>query len=208
MNCERAVELMTGPVEASKAGERQLAADHLGQCADCRHAVEAVHALRLASLAPVPAASAGAVARTLAAVRSTPAVRRPDGRFWLGMGLGAALAASLAFAVFLLVPAADPQLPATPRLELVLNQPQDVSISLSTPEALADAEIHVTLRGAVGIEGYADRRELQWRTNLDAGVNQLTLPVVATGREGGQVLVDVVHAGKRRSFLVDVTARV
>jgi hypothetical protein len=34
------------------------------------------------------------------------------------------------------------------------------------------------------------------------------LPVVATGENGGQLLVEVLHGGKRRTFLVDVIARV
>ena len=37
--------------------------------------------------------------------------------------------------------------------------------------------------------------------------NQLTLPIVATGLEGGQLLVEVTHGGKRRTFLVDVDAQ-
>jgi hypothetical protein len=65
----------------------------------------------------------------------------------------------------------------------------------------------VVLSGAVGLDGYEGQRELRWRTNLDPGVNQLTLPVIATGAGGGQVLVEVLHEGKRRTFLVDVSAR-
>lgn len=212
MNCERAVELLTGPADESAAAERRLAHEHLAACADCRGAVAAVHALRLASLAPVPAASQAARERALSPDPGRdrrPGAREPagPGRFWLGMCAGAALAAGVALAAFRLFPAMPSgMISATPELELALNETHEVNISLATTEPLADAEIHVLLNGAVGLAGYAGQRELRWRTSLDAGVNRLTLPVVATGTEGGQVLVEVVHAGKDRKFLIDVHA--
>jgi anti-sigma factor RsiW len=209
MNCERVVELLTGPVGESAAQDRREAAKHATECEDCRGAVASVHALRLVSLAPMPPARPDAWERALSAATRRSASERPRAnRFWLGMGLGAAIATAAAIAVVALLPftpVADPI--ATPTLTLALNQPQSVNISLNTPEALLDAEIHVLLSGAVGLGGYPGQRELQWRTNLDAGINQLSLPVVATGAEGGQVLVEVIHAGKRRTFLVDVQAR-
>jgi hypothetical protein len=208
MKCERAVELLTRSVEEGAAEERRLAADHVANCGDCRDAATAVHALRIASLAPVPDPRPGAFERVIAAATSRPdAGRRSSPTFWSGMGLGAALAAGVVIAILALAPATGPETVVTPRLSMALNESRDVSISLTAPEALADAEIHVVLSGAVGLDGYEGQRELRWRTNLDPGVNQLTLPVIATGAGGGQVLVEVLHEGKRRTFLVDVSAR-
>ena len=66
------------------------------------------------------------------------------------------------------------------------------------------AEIHVVLTGSIGLQGFAEQRELRWTTDLDRGVNQLTLPLVALGPSGGQVMVEVQHGDKRRTFVVDV----
>ena len=209
MNCERAVELLTGGVDSANAGERREASEHAADCADCRGAVMSVHALRLMSLAPVTATPRGGFERMLARLPVGPEARRPAaGRFWLGAAAGAAVAASLALAIgaWLLVPRDLPERSATPRLSLALNEARDISISLTTAEALADAEIHLSLNGAIGLAGYDGQRELHWRADLDAGTNQLTLPIVATGIGGGQVLVEVVHSGRRRTFLVDVQA--
>lgn len=210
MNCERVVELLTGPADEESADERRNAALHIAECTDCRGAVASVHALRLASLVPVPPARSGAWERVLSAVTQRPVRERPRAsRFWHGMGLGAAMATAAAFAVVSLLPfwhSSDPV--ATPILSLALNDPEPISISLTTPEALVDAEIHVVLSGAISLGGYPGQKELQWRTNLASGINQLTLPVVATGSEGGQVLVEVIHGGKRRTFLVDVQTNV
>jgi hypothetical protein len=43
-------------------------------------------------------------------------------------------------------------------------------------------------------------------TDLDRGVNQLTLPVVVVDASGGQVLVELTHGDKRRTFVLDVRA--
>ena len=208
MNCERAIEILTSPADAKFAEEREQATRHLSACADCRDAYGAFYTLRRVSLAPVPPVPAGAFERALAAARATSGDRGRL-RFWTGMGVGSALAASLAIAVFTLTPLnQNSESARTPELELAIDVPQIVSISLSTDSALDDAEIHVVLSGAVDLDGYFGERSLSWRTNLAAGANQLSLPVVATGPDGGQVLVEVIHEGKRRSFLVDVKARV
>jgi hypothetical protein len=87
-----------------------------------------------------------------------------------------------------------------------VNQPHAVTVSLESPEALADAEVRVELRGALALDGYAGQRELRWITDLDRGINQLKLPVVAVDATGGQVLVEVTHGEKRRTFILDVRA--
>jgi hypothetical protein len=209
MNCERVVELLTGPVGESAAQERRAAAMHATVCQDCHGAVASVHALRLASLAPVPPARPDAWERALLAATRRPArERQRPNRFWVGMALGASIATAATIAVIALLPFAPvADRISTPTLTLALNQPQSVNISLNTLEPLVDAEIHVVLSGAVGLGGYPGQQELQWRTDLDAGINQLALPVVATGAAGGQVLVEVIHGGKRRTFIVDVQAR-
>jgi hypothetical protein len=79
-----------------------------------------------------------------------------------------------------------------------------VSVALSSPEPLDDAEIHVALVGAIALRGFDDQRELRWRTNLDRGVNQLTLPLIALQAGSAQVTVEVQHGDKRRTFVVDI----
>lgn len=208
MNCERVVELMTGSAEHAVAEERRRAAEHAAACEECRDAVAAVHALRMAGLDPVPQHDARGFERALAAaVGGVPQTRRRPS-FWSGLGLGAALAASLAAAVFMFAPLERPAggTLTAPALAMTLNELRAVSISLTTPEALEDAEIQVSLSGVVGLDGYGAERKLSWRTNLEPGSNQLTLPLVASAVGTGQVVVEVLHGGKRRTFVVDVRA--
>jgi hypothetical protein len=206
MKCERAIELLTGPSDSGIAAERREAAAHAEGCDDCRDASMAVHALRLASMAKPPAPRSDALSRAMRLEQPRSFDRAAGrGRFWGGMAVGAALAASLAVAVLWFgagEPGIDPI--GTPRLQMALYETRDVKMSLATDAALEDAEIRVRLGGGIGLVGYPGTSELQWRTDLDAGANQLTLPIIATGEQPGQVIVEVLHGGKRRTFLVDV----
>jgi len=206
IQCERAVELLTRSPDCGNAEERRLAADHASACVDCRGAIDAVNALRRERLVPVPPVREGALARALvAATRQAPSRERRPRTFWHGAVAGAALAAGIAIAVVSFTPALRPAATsATPQITLAVAERRNVNISLEAPEPFADAEIHVLLSGAIELSGFEGQQELRWRTSLERGTNQLTLPLVATGSGGGQVLVEVVHHDKRRAFVVDV----
>ena len=121
--------------------------------------------------------------------------------------VGGALAASVAVAVTVWWVRPQPDSlasAANPRVALALHEVRAINVSLDSPEALTGAEIHVVLTGAIGLQGFAEQRDLRWTTDLDRGVNQLTLPLVALGPTGGQVMVEVQHGDKRRTFVVDV----
>ena len=206
IECERAVELLTQSADSENAAERRIAADHAATCSSCRSAVEAVQYLRAEGLSPVPRLRAEAFAQAMIEAtkdRAPRGARMPT--FLSGLGLGAALAAGIAVAIVTLLPRSEStQDSATPQITLAASEHRDISISLASAEVLENAEIHVLLSGPVELLGYAGQRELRWRTNLDRGANQLTLPVLARGMGRGQLLVEVVHGDKRRTFVVDI----
>src|SRR5690606_434389 len=156
---------------------------------------------------PVPQAAPGARERALRRAVAQGS-RAPSRRgFWLGAGFGAAVAASLA-AVFVALRLEAPQVPtvAIPEVTFAVNEVRGINVAVQAPEPLTAAEIRVSLIGAIDLEGYPQQRELRWTTDLDRGMNQLTLPIVARDASGGQVLVEVMHGGRRRTFVVDVHA--
>ncbi len=210
MRCELVMDFLDGTRLPTGSEQRQVL-EHLSVCDDCHHAWVALEALRddRESLIRVP--SEGALQRAVlraAQFGKSPGTSRAQQRvFWrgVGAGVGAVLAASLLVALVIFRPVADgPEGAAAPQVTLALNESREVSVVLDSPAALSDAEIHVVLSGAIGLRGFDDERELRWRTDLDRGVNRLTLPLVAFGPGGGQVLVEVTHGEKRRSFVVDV----
>jgi hypothetical protein len=203
VRCEDVVELLSGNEGAVTLPARTARA-HAETCPECSAALaarRALHAEHYAAVPPLPARSfAHAIDR---AVR--PPERAPTRRsFWLGTAVGGALAAGIALAVALLWsrPLTGPL--ANPEVAIALNEVRAISMSLDSPEALAGAEIRVVLTGGVGLEGYDQQRELRWMTDLDRGVNELTLPVVALDARGGQITVEVQHGVKRRTFVLDV----
>lgn len=181
-------------------------AEHLAACEDCRNALRAVEALHAEREAPVPEPRAGAWARVLrAASAAPPATVRPARGFWTGLAVGAAAAAA-AVAVLSALDLPGDTGAAAPSVTLALHRPQEVSIGIDSAAPLTGVEIHVALHGAIDLRGFEGQRDLHWITDLDSGVNELTLPVVATGPSGGQLVVEVHHGGERRRFRVDVRA--
>ena len=205
MKCEHVLTVLQRAGNSSDPARRE-ATEHLASCEDCRNAAHALATLRADRDLPIERPRDGAFqdairAAVSASSRTTP---RRSG-FWLGMGVGAALAASVAVAaVMMLRPFSQSAPPGAPAVTLAINEARDVNVALSSPEPLSNAEIHVALSGDIGLRGFAEQRELRWSTDLDRGVNQLTLPIVAIGPHGGQVLVEVLHGDKRRAFVVDV----
>ena len=206
IKCERAVELLTQSADSENAEERRVAAEHAATCEACRCAVEAVQYLRAESLSAVPRLRGEVFAHAMAVATKSAAPRTARvATFWSGVGIGAALAAGIAIAVVTLAPRFhSSQDTATPQLTLAANEQRDVSISVESTEALEDAEIHVVLSGPIELFGFEGQRELRWRTSLDRGANQLTLPLLAKGMGAGQLLVEVVHGEKRRTYVVDI----
>ena len=207
MRCEDAMETVRTagpqPQEVLRA-----AMSHVAACDDCQFALRALDAMRALREEPAPIVDDAAIERAIDnTLRVSPAQRYRRG-FWNGLASGAAIAATVAavaLGLWLTAGGVDPGA-AVPEVHLAVNRPSPVTVTLESPEALMDAEVRVELRGAVALEGYEGQRELRWMTDLDRGVNELTLPVVALDASGGQVLVEVVHGDKRRTFVLDVRA--
>ena len=206
MRCEDALELL-GDVADRRPEERRAAVDHVASCADCQSARAAVATLRAVRDELIPLPADETVERAIdAAMRAAPTARYRRG-FWSGAAVGAALAAALtvvAVGLWPQVPASGPI--AVPEVRVAVNEPRSVTVMLESPEPLQGAEVHIVLTGAIGLDGYEGQRELRWATNLERGANELTLPVVALSPSGGQLLVEVAHGDKRRTFVVDVRA--
>jgi hypothetical protein len=188
-------------------GKRRLVIEHLAACEECRAALTAVDALHELRKARFPQPSADAIARTVRAAMSNGRASYPGFRgFWAGLAVGAAAAGIVAIAWLTMTVPQDQPEATVPEVRMALHQMQRVSIAIESPEALSAASIHVSLRGAIDIEGFEGLRDIRWTTDLERGINELTLPVVALAQGGGQLIVEVHHGDRRKTFLVDVHA--
>lgn len=198
-------------------GERQLAAlragdtddpgfvDHAQSCEECAPALVAIRTLRAAYAEAPPRAPAGAFERAVSAALQAAPARQPSSRgFWTGLAVGAAAAVALAAAMLVVFVAERPAAGDAAFVSVALAQPREISVAIETDEPLDGAEIHVILRGGIELAGYADERDLRWTADLDRGINELRLPVVANDAGGGVLVVEVNHGGKRKTFEVTV----
>jgi len=205
MNCEDVLDVLRG--DGRTAAARQEAVEHLAACEDCRAAAQALAALRADGERPIAVPRDDALQRAMRRAVEQRGAEPPRRRrsLRLGVAVGGALAAGILVGALWVGPAAHrASSSAAPTVTIALDEVRAVRVAVNTPEALANAAIRVVLTGAIELDGYAEQRELTWNADLEPGVNQLTLPIVASGIGGGQVLVEVAHGDKRRTFVVDV----
>lgn len=208
MHCEDIGPMLNQSLDRPESDAARRAAEHLESCASCNDALRAVARLREERARPVPAPRSGAFRRAVRAAAEAHGVgRRRDAGFWRGLAVGAAAAAGIAAAASMILSGGVADSVAPPAITLALHEPRAVSIAIDAPVPLREAEIQVMLRGAVDLQGFEGQRDIQWTTDLEQGINQLTLPVLATGVQGGQVQVVVTHGNRQKTFLVDVTIR-
>lgn len=205
MKCDDCNALLGDPLAWTDADKRAQVIEHLAVCVDCRDALAALEVLHEVREIPVPPPTSGAIAQVVHAATAEER-ERPIGLagFWTGLALGAAatgIVAAVSLALFL--PADRPEA-LVPQVTMALHQPGRVSIGIESDEPLQGAEIHVSLRGAIDLEGFEGQRDIRWATDLERGVNELTLPVVALGQGGGQLIVEVYHGNRQKAFFVDV----
>lgn len=167
---------------------------------DARRGIEALGILRNREVGRTPD---GLYEQTMQKVRRPADARRSPAHFWLGTGFGAVVAASffaLAFAFGMFAPQQD----AATDFHIALNETRQMDIAIETDRELQEATITIILAGDVDLDGFPTQRELSWSTNLDAGVNRLSLPLIATGTNGGQVLVRLDHPQSEQVFIINL----
>lgn len=207
MKCEEIVELaQSGETAVLEEIERQHATDHVSGCRTCQDAIRAMDALRWLKDRPVEPSSDDLFRRTLGAITDSPATRRRRSAFWLGTGVGGAVAASffaLALSLgFFGVPV--DQGSATAEFLVSMDETRNLNIAIDASSDLVDAEVSVSFYGGIEMDGYTQQRHLSWQTDLAAGVNKLSLPIKALDDTGGQIIVRLEHPKSRQEFLVNL----
>jgi hypothetical protein len=211
MNCEIVAQLIAEIASGQLAGTQPAnARQHIAQCYDCSAALRGTESLALlkereAGIAPAPLFDS-----ILKGLPTAPAKQRGRQGFWLGTSIGGAVAASiLALALTLgwIGPAVD-EAPAVAEFTVALGEPRDMDIVIETDRVLPGATVSILLAGDVELDGYGARRELSWTVDLNAGINRLTLPVVAVDPAGGRMVVRLDHPDSEQMFVVRLKTEV
>lgn len=207
MNCETVADRMTALASrALPPDEVSACMNHITSCLDCSDALAGAQALAGLRGRNVAGPTAGLFEKTIRTATSADRGQNGLQRFWLGTGFGAAMAASL-FAIAVTLGWFGPPSAVeseTPQFHIAMNESRRMDIAIETDRALPGAEISIVLAGNVELEGYAGQRELRWAENLDAGVNRLSLPLIATGENGGQLVVRLSHPHSERVYVINL----
>ncbi len=206
MKCEDIVELaQSGESGVLDETGHQFVVEHIAGCVDCQHALRAVEAARWLRNQTVDDPDANLFARTMGAVfdQAVP-VPNSRGNFWLGTGVGGAVAAVLFAAVVSLGFLGAPVSQDTDAAEFTVSmtEARELNIAIDAVTELSGAQLSVSFYGGIELAGYASQRHLSWTTDLDKGVNKLSLPIIALDKSGGQVVVRLDHPDSQQEFLV------
>lgn len=178
---------------------------HAEACPACAELARDYRALRrdLADL-PAPELSPEQAQRLLAGAR-------PRRRAWPAAATTAAAAMVLA-AVFL--PFADwkrvgPAAVTTETADITisLHQPRTVRLALASQRRLENATLELELPPGVTLQGRPDQRVLRWQTDIAAGENRLSLPLVAHEAGIQELVARIEHEGKSREVRLRLNAR-
>lgn len=206
MRCEDLEQLLDDHTDAELTPLQRQAVDaHLISCTDCNSSWIATRALRSYRALPAPAGTPFLL-QEIADAKPRP-LRHPRRRMpsWAAASLGGALAATIALlAIYVHRENQENRARTIPALKMSLNETRDVSVNIDSAEALMDVEVRVVLAGGIELRDFRGRSELRWKTDLEPGINRLTLPIVASDGSGGKVLIAVGHGDLERAFVVEI----
>ena len=208
MKCEDIVELaQSGESGVMDETGRQIVVEHVAQCADCQNAIRAVDATRWLRNQTVEAASDDLFVKTMGIVlEQSTTVHNRGKSFWLGTSVGGAVAAAVFAVVIALGLLRSPESGNVTTAEFLVSmtEARELNIAIDTGTALQGATVSVTFYGGIELAGYAAQRHLSWTADLEAGVNKLSLPIIALDNSGGQVIVRLEHPDSQQEFLIQL----
>jgi hypothetical protein len=205
MKCDVVADRITAMVTGDLPDDqRRACVNHIAACDDCANALEGATAMHAIRSWPTENAPEGTFERVMSRTIDASERQSSGQRFWLGAGFGGAIAASLLAVAFALGMLAVPEEPAVAEFYVSMEEARSMHVAIEADRPLQDATISIMLSGDVQIDGFGNRRELIWTDNLDAGVNKLTLPLIAIGEDGGQMVVRLNHPDSEQLFVVQL----
>lgn len=191
--------------QMGKTDENMELVQHLNTCEDCRDYAQKRHLVSLLASLPVRQPAPGFEDRVLGnALR-----RRGTGRVQTRWAM--ATAASVLLAVFLTMqymPGDDPgnavDAVETAIVEARPLETRQVNLRLNSRRTMSDAIIRVQLDDHLELEGYTGVQNLEWRTTLKNGANQLSLPVRLLKNQSGTMTVMLEHKGASKRFSIKI----
>lgn len=207
MNCESVLERLDAlSGDALASVERRKIEEHVSSCEECRSAMRGAEAMRILGAQPVDDAPDHLFERVMKSATGTELQAPSNTGFWLGAGVGGSLVAAIAVVALTIGLYGNEPDPDAEIAQFVVSmqEARDLDVAIDLERDLPGATLSVVLAGGVELAGFGERRELVWTADLEKGINRLTLPVFATGSNGGQLIVKLDHATSHQVFVVNL----
>lgn len=179
---------------------------HLSTCDGCHRAwKQELQFRQLMKEHPVPLPAAGLEERAFNKIPNRSAEKSSvksiaSKRSAFVAGFSGAIAAGIVLmvtAVFVFGPAKEQQIP---NITLTLNQSKKVNMVFNVPEKVAEATFSMQLPKHVEIAGYKGLHKIEWKTALKKGKNLLSLPVIATAADSGELIAQIKYGDQVKTF--------
>jgi hypothetical protein len=209
MNCDYIADNMA-KIVYGKLPREELAEcrRHMFDCAECTDAVRGAEALALLRNCGSESVPDGLFDKLSSAFQEpapagTPARRRT---FWLGSGLGGAIAASFLVAAMTVgwIGPAIPENAHVAQFAVNVSEPTIMNVAIEADRQLVGASISILLSGDLELDGFSGEREVTWIADLEEGINRLQLPVVALDADGGKMIVRLDHPDTEQVYVIEV----
>lgn len=200
MECQQATQYFDEELDGTLSEPLQYGLhQHLKHCTACQQRCESGNRLHAALKDwQVPPPSAGFKDRVLhvAVERNRP---WPKSATLVGLAMAASLVIGIGLGLVLAPVGSGPQ-SAVQTVAMTVDQPQNVTLAFDSAQALTGVTLTVNLPANVELVGYPGQRSLSWRTDLKAGKNQLTLPLIAHKGAGGALAASLTHGQRHKEF--------
>lgn len=181
-----------------KPAQYQQVRRHLGECDSCHQVWQQELQFRqLLKEHNVPTPALGLEERVFAKL-PRQAVKSNKKAFIAGFsGAMAAGVMILVAAAMFLNPVTQQQVP---NITLTLHQSKKVKMVFDVPEMVAEATFSMTVPMHIKIAGKPGLHQIEWKTALKKGKNLLSLPIVATAAESGELVAEIRYGNQVKTF--------
>lgn len=177
---------------------------HVSHCQQCRAKLEEERLLQdMFQQYRVPAAKADFESRVL----HNALKQHRNNKSQFHKGLITALAACLVIWVSVMfINPVTPDNNNLPSVSLKVNEVKQVRFTFNAPKNFNKVTISLQLPKHIELEGYPGEKELRWETALSEGANILTLPVIATDAQSGNIIATISNGKDLKKFRISMNA--
>lgn len=181
--------------------EREACADHARDCDGCNANLDKARAV-LAGLhgLSVPAPQQGLLEELItgAALKNESTTGQRRIAYALAAGIIVSVCVALYFNNF------ASRHNTLDSVELAIAQPKQVHLLIDAAYTMSNVAVAVSLPENVEIAGFPGKSQLTWFTNLKAGKNRLTIPLIANALldNSATVIAVISHENKSRQYTI------